>query len=142
MATVWTCNDTTCARTFDTKTDVCPQCGGATRRVGDSPWRGWLGLFCGLFLVGMMGLVTLNLAPDLNETVRTGASDGFSGTAEQAQWVLYLFYTIIAFGLLATVNGVYMIAQGQQHRIFIILMIAMTVLLLYVVYQAMNALGA
>jgi hypothetical protein len=138
MAAVWTCQDATCGRTVETKTTTCPKCGGPVRKVGDAPWRGWLGLLCGLVLIGLMGLVTWNLGPALNETIATGSSDGFTGTAEQAQAILYLFYTIIAFGVLALVNGIYMIVTGSQHRIFIILTVLMTAVLAFTVYLAVK----
>ncbi|MDQ8756018.1 hypothetical protein RCO27_07225 [Sphingosinicella sp. LHD-64] len=138
MAAVWTCQDATCGRTVETKTTTCPKCGGPVRKVGDAPWRGWLGLLCGLFLIGMMGAIIWNLGPALRETIATGSSVGFTGTAEQAQAILYLFYTIIAFGVLALVNGIYMIVTGSQHRIFIILTVLMAALLVFTVYLAVK----
>ncbi len=47
--------------------------------------RGWLQLLLGLFLVGMMGTITYNLAPGLlfpGERLADGLQ--FTGTAEQA----------------------------------------------------------
>jgi hypothetical protein len=138
MAAVWTCQDATCGRTVDTKTAACPKCGGPVRKVGDAPWRGWVGLVCGLILIGLMGTIVWQIGPGLREAAATGTSANFAGTAAQAQAMLYLFYTVIAFGVLAMVNGVYMIVTGTQHRIFIILMILMTALLAFTVYLSMK----
>lgn len=135
---VWTCREPTCGQTFETKTETCPKCNGPMRRVGESPWRGWVLVLCGVILVGMMGAVLAAIGGDLREAVSTGASENFTGTAEQAQMILYLFYTIIAFGVLSLVNGIYQIVTGGQHRIFIVLSLVMVVVLFVVVYLAMR----
>lgn len=135
---VWTCREPTCGQTFETRTETCPKCNGPMRRVGESPWRGWVLVLCGVILVGMMGAVLAAIGGDLREAVSTGASENFTGTAEQAQMILYLFYTIIAFGVLSLVNGIYQIVTGGQHRIFIVLSLVMVVVLFVVIYLAMR----
>jgi hypothetical protein len=138
MGAVWTCRDATCGRTIDTKTEICPKCGGPTRRVGEAPWRGWVLILCGLILIGMMGAILAAIGGDLREAASTGASDGFTGTAEQARMILYLFYVIIAFGVLSFVNGIYQLVTGAQHKIFIVLTLVMVAVLFFVVYLAMR----
>lgn len=135
---VWTCREPTCGQTFETKTETCPKCGGPMRRIGEAPWRGWVLVLCGLILVGMMGAILVAIGGDLREASTTGSSDGFTGTAQQAQMILYLFYTIIAFGLLSLINGIYQIVTGGQHKIFIVLSLVMVVVLFVVIYLTMK----
>lgn len=138
MAAVWTCNAPTCGRTVDTKTETCPKCGGPMRRVGEAPWRGWVLILCGIILVGMMGAILAAIGGDLGEAAATGTSDGFTGTAEQARMILYLFYVIIAFGLLSLVNGVYQLVTGAQHKAFIVATLLLVVVLFVVLYLVMR----
>ncbi|MBX3560299.1 MAG: hypothetical protein KF780_00645 [Sphingomonas sp.] len=142
MAAVWTCQDTTCGRTVDTKSDACPKCGGAMKKIGESPIRAWAAIVCGVLLIGLMGTILLALGPALNQTVATGSSENFTGTAEQAQAVLHLFYVVIAFGVLALVNGIYMLVTGSQHRAFIIVTLLMVLVLFYVLYRTFSLLSA
>lgn len=138
MAAVWTCREPTCGRTVDTKTEICPKCGGPMRRVGEAPWRGWVLILCGIFLVGMMTMVLVAIGPDLREAMTTGASDGFTGTAEQARMILYLFYVVIAFGFLSFVNGIYQLVTGAQHKAFIFATVLLVVVLFVVGFLTMK----
>lgn len=142
MAAVWTCQDATCGRTVDTKADACPKCGGAMKKIGESPLRAWAAIVCGVLLIGMMGAILLALGPALNQTIATGGSESFTGTAEQAQAILHLFYVVIAFGALALANGVYMLATGSQHRAFLIVTLLMVLALFYVLYRTFSLLSA
>ncbi|MEI9928177.1 MAG: hypothetical protein WDN44_11370 [Sphingomonas sp.] len=54
----------------------------------------------GLFLVGLMGTLTYNMAPMLlHPGERPGGGDYFTGTAHQAAMILKLFAAVIVFGL-------------------------------------------
>jgi magnesium-transporting ATPase (P-type) len=91
------------------------------RSVGESPGRGVLLLVIGLFLLALMGTVTWALLPSLlhpGKELADGSS--FTGTAEQARMVLILFGLVLAFGLMAVLNGVYMIVTRRQSWAFII----------------------
>lgn len=142
MGAVWTCRDATCGRTVDAQTDACPKCGGPMRKVGESPLRAWAAIASGVLLIGLMGAILMALGPALNQTVATGDSENFTGTAEQAQAVLHLFYVVIAFGVLALANGIYMLVTGSQHRAFIIVTLLMVLLLFYVLYRTFSLLSA
>ena len=115
------CNDPKCAELVEGRVAVCPKCGGAMRSVGESPLRGIVLLVIGLFLLGLMGTVTVALLPGLThpgEELADGSS--FTGTAEQARMVLILFGLLLAFGLMAVLNGIYMIVTRRQSWAFII----------------------
>ncbi len=142
MAAVWTCRDTTCGRTVDSRADACPKCGGPMKKIGESPLRAWTAILCGVLLIGLMGTITWSLGPQLHQAIATGSADGFSGTAAQAQAILHLFYIVIAFGVLTLVNGVYMLATGSQHRAFIVAIVLMVLVLLYAVYRTLTLLSA
>lgn len=137
MSAVWTCNDPTCGKTVDTRTEVCPKCGGAMRKVGEGRWRGVVLIICGVVMVAMMGPITYYLGPNLREAMSTGGSDGFTGTPEQARLILYLFYALIAFGVLAFVNGVYQVITSTQNRIFMILNLLVFAVVLFFVFTTM-----
>ena len=115
------CNDPRCAELIEGRASVCPKCGGPMRSVGESPGRGLLLLICGLILLGIMAPISWALLPSLlhpGEQLSDGGS--FTGTAEQARMVLALFGLILAFGLMAVLNGLYMMATRRQSWAFII----------------------
>jgi len=91
--------------------------------------RGWILVVLGLFLVLVMGAITLNLAPAmLNPGVET-ADTTFTGSEEQAQVFLGLFALVILFGALCVANGLYMIATGLRSRTFTVATLALAALL-------------
>lgn len=138
MSAVWTCREPTCGVIAETKTETCPKCGGPMKRIGEAPWRGWVMIACGVILVGMMGAVVMAIGPQLREAAATGASEGFTGTPEQARAMLYLFYTIIAFGALALANGIYQLVTGAQHKIFIVLTLVLVAVLFFFIWLSLK----
>lgn len=137
MAAVWTCNDPTCGKTLDSRTDICPKCGGAMRKVGEGRGRGVVLIVCGVVMLGMMGPITYYLGPDLREAMATGSSDGFTGTAEQARLILYLFYALLAFGAVALANGIYQTVTSTQNRVFVVLNFVIFAIVLFFVFTSM-----
>ena len=115
------CNDPRCAELVEGRVATCPKCGGPMRSVGELPGRGLLLVIIGLILLGIMAPISWALLPSLlhpGETLSDGSS--FTGTAEQARMVLILFGLLLAFGLMAVLNGVYMMATRRQSWAFII----------------------
>ena len=104
------------------------------RAVRESRARGWALLVIGLFLIGMMGAISWNMAPSL---MRPGVEiDGgtWTGTAEQARMVLGLFALLIAFGFASAANGAFQIATGRQSKIFTALGLAVAAGVIAIVY--------
>ncbi|HST36220.1 MAG TPA: hypothetical protein VLK25_06285 [Allosphingosinicella sp.] len=115
------CIDPKCAELVDGRASACPKCGGPMRSVGESPIRGIVLLVIGLILLGLMGTISWALLPSLlrpGQELADGSS--FTGTAEQARMVLILFGLLLAFGLMAVLNGIYMIVARRQSWLFII----------------------
>lgn len=142
MAAVWTCQDVNCGRTVDSRTQACPKCSGPMKKIGESPLRAWAAIVCGVLLIGLMGTITWSLGPDLHRAIATGSAENFTGTGEQAQAILHLFYVVIAFGVLTLANGIYMLATGSQHRAFIVAALLMVLALFYVLYRTFSLLSA
>lgn len=135
------CRDAKCGTLVEGKVDACPKCGGAMRTVGESPWRGIVLLICGLILLIGMGVITMNMYPSLtNPGVRMPDGSSWTGTADQARTVLLLFAAVILFGLVATVNGVYMLITKQQSKAFIFISLGCAAVLLLITFVAMGKL--
>lgn len=139
MANLSVCESPTCAVTVEGAASACPKCGGPMRQIRESKARAWVLIILGLFLVVMMGAITIGMAPMLLDPgAESDGGSSFSGTAEQARMILYLFGVVIAFGVAATANGLVMLKTGQQSRIFIIINIILGVLLLISVWGFMG----
>ena len=66
--------------------------------IRESRARGWVLVVCGLIMLVMMVPITLSLAPSLLNP----DPESFTGTAEQARYMLYMFYSLIGFGISAS----------------------------------------
>lgn len=95
----------------------CPRCGRAVRAAKNWRLRGWLQIFLGLFLVGFVGLITFNLAPQMLRPGVTGDGGGrFTGTAEQGLLIIGLFGLIITFGLGSAAGGLWQVVTGRRNK--------------------------
>ena len=80
---------------------------------------GWVLVVIGLFLIGLMGAITWKMYPSMSHPGVTDASGTtFTGTAAQAHDALQLFALVIAFGVVALLNGVWQIATGRRNLAF------------------------
>ena len=134
MPDLSTCNSPTCAVTVEGSLAACPKCGGPMRAVTESRARGWILVFCGLVLILMMGVITLNVAPMMLRPGEDLGGSSWEGTAEQGRMALALFGVIILFGFASLANGLYQIRTGEQHRIFMIATLALAALLVLTVF--------
>ncbi len=126
MAETSTCYSLTCRTTVDGTVAKCPKCGTRMRTPVQVRRLGWFLLLVGLFLVGLIGTVTFNMTPMLlhpGEEVAGGSS--FTGTAEQARMLFWLFAAVIVFGLGTMVNGGWQIATGQRNRVITFVTLAL-----------------
>jgi hypothetical protein len=92
--------------------------------------RGWVTLIIGLALAIGVSALAIHLAPSLLHSGMADGSTMFNGTQNQGRLVLLLFGVIIAFAIIAFLNGFYMVRTGTRHRLLFGLMIAMVVILL------------
>jgi hypothetical protein len=130
MAAYTVCRDPKCASLVEGKVPACPKCGGAMRTVGESPLRGITLLVLGLILFVGMGIIFLNTYPTFSNPGAEIGGTRFTGTVEQGQQALTLFGVVIVFGLLAIVNGIYMLVTKQQSKVFIFLTLGLAAILM------------
>jgi len=126
------CNDPTCATMVEGRVGICPKCGGPMRSVGESPIRGIVLLVIGLFLLALMGTITSWMAPTLTRPGVEIEGSSFSGTAEQGRMILGLFGLILLFGLVAAVNGLFMIVTRRQSMAFVFVTLGLAALIVIV----------
>ena len=133
-----------CGYTTNETIGQCPQCGQreSTARSPKTVRRlGWVQLVLGLFLVGLMGTITWNVAPLMAGSGPTQGGGRFTGTAEQAQLVLGLFGLVIMFGLTSMVNGIWQIRTGRRNKWIFIFMLALTAVLIVVGWLVTKRVG-
>jgi MFS family permease len=108
----------------------CPNCGGRLRSARLVRGLGWLQLLIGLFLVGLMGTITYNLAPSLLSPAAPAGSR-FTGTPGQALMILGLFGLVITFGVGSIASGLWQIVTGRRNKwIFILMLVLFVVVML------------
>ena len=139
MAYVSTCKDPTCGVVVDGDQSVCPKCGGPMRGVGEAPWRGWVLVALGLFLILFMGAIAWVMSPILLFPERAIEAGDFTGTVEMAHMILLLFAAVILFGCVATANGIYMLATKKQSVGFIVATLGLAAALVAIGFLAMGS---
>ena len=89
-------------------------------------------LAAGVFLVGMMGTITVRMYPSMSHPgVADLGGTTFTGTPDQAHGALQLFAIVIAFGVLAAANGVWQIATGRRSLAFTALTLVVAAALVF-----------
>lgn len=133
------CMSFSCRETVDGIVEKCPKCGTKMRTPKMVRRLGWFLLLLGLFLVGLMGTVTINMAPALLHPYSPDSN--YTGTAEQAQMILRLFAAVIAFGIATMVNGTYQIVTGRQNGWIKAASLGLALVLFGVTWVAYRGLG-
>ena len=129
-----------CGHVTNQAADRCERCGGQLRTTKQVRRLGWVQLVIGLFLVGLMGTITYNLAPLMLQAGEPAGGARFTGTAEQARLILGLFGLIIAFGLASVVSGLWQIKTGRRNKLIFILMLGLFVLVIVAAWVVRAAL--
>jgi MFS family permease len=102
----------------------CPKCGGQMFSAKHVRRLGWVALAIGLLLVGLMGTITFKTAPLLlNPGLSTSGAQS-EVTREQVALILGLFGSVIVFGLISMVSGLWQIRTGRRNRWLIYITIA------------------
>ncbi|HEX8131748.1 MAG TPA: hypothetical protein VF527_21815 [Pyrinomonadaceae bacterium] len=121
-----------CGHVTNEVTAQCPKCGRRLRTAKQVRRLGWVQLLIGLFLVGLMGTITYNLAPLMFPAVESrGAGARFTGTPEQAFLILALFGLVIVFGLGSILSGLWQIKTGRRNKWLFVIMIVLFVVLIF-----------
>jgi hypothetical protein len=128
MSEMQTCYSLRCGYVTETEGTVCPKCGGRLRTARSVRLLGWIQLLIGLFLVGLMGTITFNLAPAMLRPGEIDHGSKFTGSPEQAQLILGVFGLVIIFGLGAMVSGFWQIWTGRRNKWIAIAMLGLIVL--------------
>lgn len=136
MADFSTCTSRTCRAVTPGIVDKCPTCGARVQTSRRIRILGWLSIACGIFLIGLMGYITLAMYPSLTHTgVETGDGGRWTGTAEQAQMALNLFYLVIAFGVMAVAAGIWMVITGRRHIAITVATLLVAAILLFQTWE-------
>jgi membrane protease YdiL (CAAX protease family) len=131
---------TKCGFNAEGAVDTCPRCGAPTRVKQEPRTRGVILVVCGLFLIGLMGTITIALLPTLLHAGKEGGGADFEGTAQQAQMILGLFGVIIAFGFTSLAYGIYQLVYRRENKAFIVVTLLLVVVLLAAVGLTMASL--
>jgi len=140
MAETSTCNARACSITIDGIVQKCPKCGSRMRTSKIVRRLGWFLFLIGLFLVGLMGFVTYNMAPSLSHPGEMTGTSRFNGTADQARMILRLFWVVIIFGLGTMLNGLWQIVTGRRNLWITFGILALAAALIILAYTTTQAL--
>lgn len=136
------CTSPQCGAWADGLVETCPRCGGPMQGQRGVTWGGWVMLACGLFLLLLMGTITLLTAPMLlRPGVETDGGAEFTGTPQQAFIVLGIFGLVLLFGLAATIHGAIQVTTGRQSTKSIVLILALAGVLIFGSLLGVLALG-
>jgi MFS family permease len=125
-----TCLSLSCRTKVDGVVERCPKCNSKMRTPKMVKRYGWVLLGLGLFLVGMMAFLYLNLAPMmLHPGDETSSGSSFTGTADQGRMILALFGLIFAFGLASMFNGIWQIRTGQRNLLIMWIVLGLAAVL-------------
>lgn len=133
------CLSMSCRETVEGSVEKCPKCGTKMRTPKMVQRLGWMLLLLGLFLVGLMGTVTWNMAPALLHPYAPDSN--FTGTAEQARMILRLFAIVIVFGIGTMINGAYQIVTRRRNGWITAATLGLAVVLFVVAWVTNRGLG-
>ncbi|HJR08614.1 MAG TPA: hypothetical protein VJ842_15245 [Pyrinomonadaceae bacterium] len=119
-----------CGHVTNEDVGKCPKCGRRLRTAKQVRRLGWLQLAIGVFLIGLMGTITYNLAPALLQAGESVDGSRFTGTPQQAQLILGLFGMVLVFGVGSVASGLWQIKTGRRNKWLFIVMLVLFVILI------------
>jgi predicted nucleic acid-binding Zn ribbon protein len=140
MAEISTCLSPVCGATAEGNVTKCPECGWAMRSSRNLRVRGGVLLACGLFLLGLMGWITWIMTPSLLYPGEEAGGMTFTGKPDQARMILWLFWAVITFGAVATVNGLYQLATGRKNRALVLVSLGLAAIIVVAAWLMTRAL--
>lgn len=135
MADFSTCTSRSCRTVTPGIVDKCPVCGARVQTSRRIRLLGWLSIACGLFLIAMMGYITLAMYPSLTNAGVSTDGARWTGTAEQARMALNLFYLVIGFGVLALAAGIWMVITGRRHIVITVITLLAAAVLVFQTWE-------
>jgi hypothetical protein len=119
VSQMWVCQAWHCGEVYEGTERFCPTCRNVSVPQKRIRRNGVVALACGIFLTGMMVILTSMLGPTLLAAGQDIDGSTFSGSKSDAMVVLALFGALGAFGVVAMVAGVYQLRYGRQNwRLF------------------------
>ena len=106
----------------------CPECSSWMPRARGIRIRGGILIFLGLILVGMMGTISIVVAPIMFSDGSGGGSK-FSGTPGQAFLIMGLFGAVIVFGVSCILSGIWQIITGRRSILMVVLIVGLALVL-------------
>jgi hypothetical protein len=99
---------------------------------------GWALAVLGLFIAGLMGIITFNLAPSLirastHSVPASGTDSGMEYTGGHPMLILGLFGVLILLGLSFMMNGISQIRTGLRNKWMLLSTAVLLVLLIIAV---------
>jgi len=112
----------------------CPQCGGTMRNSTQIRTLGIILILIGLFLSGLMGIITYKFAPALLKAGELKGSGNHSNVVIPAWQLIALFGSVFIFGINSFFTGIWQTVTGYRNKwlflAFIILIVVMALLVL------------
>jgi hypothetical protein len=141
MADFSVCTSRSCRTETPGIVDKCPACGARVQTSRKIRLLGWLSIGCGVFLIGLMGWITLAMYPSLtNPGVADQGGGRWTGTAEEARMALNLFYLVIGFGVVAVAAGAWMVVTGRRHILITVATLIIAAILALQTWETTRAL--
>jgi hypothetical protein len=141
MADFSICTSRTCRAEAPGIVDKCPTCGARVQTSRKIRVLGWLSIACGVFLIGLMGYVTMAMYPSLSNPGLADPDGGrWTGTAEQARMALNLFYLVIGFGFIALAAGAWMVVTGRRHILITVVTLLFAGVLIFQTWETTQSL--
>jgi hypothetical protein len=104
----------------------CPQCKRTLQTSLSIRIRGAVLTLCGVILATMMGYLSVWTLGVFNNPDASGAR--FNGTHEQKLIIIGLFASLLLFGAVSILTGMWQLILGRRNRIFVRAVIAAAVL--------------
>lgn len=101
---------------------VCAVCGKKMLPVSRIKALGWLSLFCGLFLLGLMSWLSIWIYQAISRSGQPGAAT-FRGGPEIIGFIVVIFGLVLTFGAFAVISGAWQIIYGTRNKILTFIVI-------------------
>lgn len=115
-----------CGYAAETAETTCPQCRRRLETATATRVRGVFLVFCGTFLIAIVGYIALWAANALDATSSVGPQ--FTGTAQEKLLIFALFGCLFIFGCASLLAGLWQLVFGRRNRVFVWCIVGLAIL--------------
>ncbi len=109
----------------NTAEEFCPRCRNRLNVKSTIKGLGAVLICIGLFLIGIIGTVSVFIASTMANTGKSSSTSRWTGTTGEAMLIFAILGAVMLFGIASVITGGYQLVTGRRNQKLVYLILAL-----------------